>query len=137
MNKPFLIGAALLAGTAAPAFAQGQDPNAPLQRAEVQQRLTERFGRADLNHDGIISQDEVTTIVQMMQSGGAPAEAVGRLQAMFAAQATNGRLNVADAVTHQLAAFDAADANHDGTLTPQERQAAMAARAAAPAAAQH
>jgi EF hand len=130
MNKAFLIGLGLASSLAAPAFAQPGQPPADIHRADVDTRVRERFGRADLNHDGAITQDEITTIVGMMQANGAPPQAAERIQAMFARDAQNGRITIADIVQRQLATFDAADANHDGTLTVAEQQAARAAAGA-------
>ena len=126
MNKAFLLAATL----ATPALAQPRGPDGDLRRADVQTRLEERLGRIDVNHDGTITQDEISTVVQMMQSNGAPAEAGQRVQAMFARSAQNGRISIADTVQRQLAAFDQADANHDGIRSVAERDAAVAAAGA-------
>ena len=132
MNKAFLIGASLAATLAGPAFAQPRGgPEGDLRRADVQTRLQERMARIDVNRDGTITQEEIATVVRMMQANGAPAQAAERVQAMFARSAQNGRISIADTVQRQMAAFDQGDANHDGTMSVAERQAAVAAAGAA------
>ena len=130
MNKAFLIALGVTATLGSPAFAQRGGPEGDLRRADVQTRLQERLGRIDVNHDGTITQAEISQVVQMMQANGAPAEAGQRVQAMFARSAQNGQISIADTVQRQLAAFDQADANHDGVMSVAERQAAVAAAGA-------
>ena len=127
MNKAFLIALGLTASLASPALAQSRAPEGDLRRADVEARLRDRLGRIDVNHDGTITQDEINTVVQMMQTNGAPAQTAERVQTMFARSAQNGQISIADTVQRQLAAFDQADTNHDGTMSVAERQAAVAA----------
>jgi hypothetical protein len=133
------LGASL---TAAPALAQPQasppaaqaQPGArggwmqgPQTREQAKQRADMMFQRFDLNHDGTVTRQEVDQVLAQLNAGGDSsrgdrmARMVDRLfagaqsvtQAQFEAQA--------------LARFDAMDLNHDGTVTPEERQQAMAA----------
>jgi len=99
----------------------------PQTRDQAKQRADMMFQRFDVNHDGVVTRQEVDQMLAQMSSGDDSgrgdrmARMVDRLfggaqsitQAQFEAQA--------------LARFDAMDANHDGTVTPEERQQAMAA----------
>ncbi|MBV9882625.1 MAG: EF-hand domain-containing protein [Sphingomonadaceae bacterium] len=113
-------------------------------RAEMQQRRAEMqqhmFDRLDANHDGAISREEFAAAHAMrgpggpegpggpdgpdgphrMRMGGGPGGMHGRMM-MFAG---DGDITLEQARAQALAHFDRADANHDGTLTPDERRAA-------------
>ncbi|CAM3107946.1 hypothetical protein SPAN111604_04000 [Sphingomonas antarctica] len=108
------------------------------------------FDRLDTNHDGAVSREEFTARpagpdgmmaghptapggpdrmmghhVMMMHHGGP-----GAGHMMMADGDKDGRISQAEAVSGALKRFDLLDANHDGTVTPEERRAAMQAWAA-------
>ena len=132
MTRIVLFGAAVAALTASVAFAQAPAAPGPITRAEMQQRVQQRFAQMDTNHDGALTQEEL--VAAGVDANGAAA--------MVQRMDTNhdGKLTLDELMARQLAAFDAADTNHDGTLTPEERAAAMAKmqqQAAGPAPAPH
>lgn len=84
------------------------------------------FARADANKDGVVTRAEFDTIGQqmkarMMQAG---MKRGGMADRLFAASDINkdSRVTLAEMQQAALARFDRADLNHDGTITPQERQ---------------
>jgi Ca2+-binding EF-hand superfamily protein len=109
-----LLAAAAFAGLAAgPLFAQpAAAPTPPSTRAEMAQRIQERFALRDANHDGFLTTDEL---------GESAAMAIGQLDADH-----DGKISLAEASTAMLAMFDRVDTNHDGTVSPDERAAAEA-----------
>ncbi|HEU5068136.1 MAG TPA: hypothetical protein VFT61_08130 [Sphingomicrobium sp.] len=121
-------------GTTPSAPAQGQAPAGrggwipgPETRDQAKQRADMMFQRVDLNHDGTFTREEADQILDQMSSGDNSSRA-DRMEQMF-----NRLLGSAKSITQaqfeaqMLARFDAADLNHDGTVTPEERQQAMAA----------
>lgn len=108
--KPHLLAAAAIAGfAAAPLAAQ---PAQPSTRAEVQQRIAERFAARDSNHDGFLAAAEL-----------------GESAAMTLAQMDSdhdGRISQAEAIAATMAMFDRLDADHDGALSAAEQAAAEA-----------
>ena len=131
MTRTILFGAAVAALTATAAFAQPPAPPqaapGPMTRAQMQQMTQQRFTEADANHDGSISQEE------MVAAGADAARAAATMQRMDANH--DGKISLDELTARQMAAFDAADTNHDGIVTPEERAAAMARmQAPAPAA---
>jgi hypothetical protein len=114
--------------------AQGQTPGGrggwnqgPQTRDQAKQRADMMFQRLDLNHDGTITRDEADKILEMMSSGDDSSRA-DRMERMID-RIFNGAKSITQAQfeAQMLARFDAADLNHDGTVTPEERQQAMAA----------
>jgi len=117
-------------------------------RAARQTRMAERRGKAfdrlDADDNGAVSRDEFTA----MQAGDGQRDGqragrmkrmkamrgIGRAQmgGMRALADKDGSIAIDAAVKAAMARFDAADANRDGTLTPEERQAAREARRASP-----
>jgi len=99
----------------------------PQTRDQAKQRADMMFQRVDLNHDGTFTREEADQILDQMSSGDDSSRA-DRMEQMF-----NRLLGGAKSITQaqfeaqMLARFDAADLNHDGTVTPEERQQAMAA----------
>jgi hypothetical protein len=98
----------------------------PQTREQAKQRADMMFQRVDLNHDGTFTREEADQILDQMSSGDNASRA-DRMEQMF-----NRLLGSAKSITQaqfeaqMLARFDAADLNHDGTVTPEERQQAMA-----------
>jgi Ca2+-binding EF-hand superfamily protein len=119
--KTFALAAAAaaVAALSAPAIAQPANPPAgasaqsmfPLTRASAQQRMTERFGTRDANHDGFLMGEEL---------GPNAAMALERLDADH-----DGKISLAEANQRTLADFDRADADHDGTVTEAEASTMM------------
>jgi Ca2+-binding EF-hand superfamily protein len=114
--KSLLLSAVALAAAAgiAPALAQtapagGQQPMQmkTITRAEVTQRVQERFAKLDANHDGFITRDEAQAAAQIMHA---------RMEQRMEKRGDS--------------FFDRLDANHDGVVTKAEVDAAFAARAA-------
>lgn len=132
--KKVLMGCfAAAAFLATPAAAQMGGPDNDMTRAQMEQFARMGAGRLDSNGDGTIVQAEVDAAIKMIAEMGAPAAAGDRLKAMFARFAVDGKINVDDMVKTQLAAFDQADADRNGVLTPAERKAAAAQAKAEPA----
>jgi len=117
-----------------------------LDKADRAARMAQRFDRMDTNHDGVLSRDEFIAghAGPMAHEDRMDGDKMDRASAhgghgrgMMAMMAMH-RLGKMDAngdrvitrdefVAGALARFDAADANHDGKLTPEERRAAMLA----------
>ena len=158
MNKkiPLLtLGAALIA---VPVLAApGGDRNATQTRAEVQTRAAEMFARMDVNQDGKLdTADRAAKRAERGEKRAAADEASqGKRHAMRGHHGKRGghhamrmmgkadtdgdkAISQAEFQTAALARFDAADANKDGQVTAEERQAQRGAwrakRGAAPAA---
>ena len=119
--------AAPSAQTQTPQAGRGGWNQGPQTREQAKQRADTMFQRVDLNHDGIFTREEGDQILDQMSSGDDSSRA-DRMEQMF-----NRMFGTAKSITQaqfeaqMLARFDAADLNHDGTVTPEERQQAMAA----------
>lgn len=126
--------AALLLATASSAFAQAPAapavpaPGTPISRAQGEEMVKGMFGQVDLNHDGVVDATEQTTILDAVKAQGAPEQALASIRRMFSEGAgADGKVTLASFVKARMAAFDKADANHDGTLDGAEQAAARAA----------
>ena len=99
----------------------------PQTRDQAKQRADTMFQRLDLNHDGTFTREESDQVLDQMSSGDDSSRA-DRMEKMFD-RLFGGAKSITQAQfeAQMLARFDAADLNHDGTLTPEERQQAMAA----------
>jgi Ca2+-binding EF-hand superfamily protein len=86
------------------------------------------FARADANKDGTITRAEFDTIAPQIKAriehAGISRDSM--MNRMFGMEDTNkdGRVSLAEMKQAALARFDRVDLNHDGTITPQERQKA-------------
>lgn len=134
----FLLGAAGAALFVAASPAAAQPPQGgrggmqgDMTRAQAEEMIKNQLGRLDANHDGIITNAEIEKAIDMISTAGGPPQIGERLKALMTEFGKNGQIVVADLVKSRLAQFDAADANHDGKLSADERQAAMAAARAA------
>jgi Ca2+-binding EF-hand superfamily protein len=141
--KTFIIAAAAALLAAAPAAAQppqppqggagGPGPQGDITRAQAEQMVRSQLGRLDADHDGVVTDKEIEKILDMIATAGGPDRMGDRLHELMKQFGHGGRMAIDDVVKARMAQFDAADANHDGKLSPEERQAAMAAaRANAP-----
>ena len=104
-------------------------------RAEAQQRADMLFQMLDANKDGTVTKAEADESVAQFEAargdddGGRGA---GRMQRMIGqAFGTAQSLTLQQFEAQALARFDAADINHDGTVTAAERQQLRAQRQAA------
>jgi hypothetical protein len=99
---------------AAPAAPAAQGDTGPTTRAQIQQTLTDQFATIDADKDGFVTEKELTAA-----DAASPAVMIQRLDTD-----KDGKVSVAEMSSRILAMFDFADADHDGTVTPAERQAA-------------
>ncbi len=98
--------------------------------AKREERQDRHFAQMDANKDGAITRAEFdaghVTLREGLWSGKRLAMTVMRAGGVFAPRDadSDGRVSLAEALARPLARFDRADANKDGTLTPEERKAA-------------
>ena len=110
------------AAQAAMAKARGKTPAQAKATA-----FTGLFARADANKDGTVTRAEFDVVGNQLHARMEKAsEHKGFAGNMFVAADANkdGKVSVAEAQALALQHFDRADLNHDGKLTPQERQQA-------------
>ena len=125
-GRPARMGAD---GKGADRFAEiDTDHNGSISRAEFDAHHAMHHAMADMDHDG-------PPMAGRADGGPPPGDAMtgdrmrgerGGRRMMMGARGDR-TIVIADAVKRALARFDAADGNHDGTLTPEERQAARGA----------
>lgn len=114
--------------------------DARIDAADRSAAMAKRFDAMDANHDGMLSKQEFLDAHQKMMGapGGPNDHGMGEHRMGGGMRAMHGMkmlrqmdVNGDKAVTRDeftagaLNRFDAADANHDGKLTPEERRAAM------------
>ena len=123
MKTPILIAAFATLMASAPVFAQeqpggdgpppmmrgggGPGMDQPMKRADVEARTKQRFQFMDKNGDGVLSGDEIP-----------------QRMAQFMDPTGSGKVTLDQMLATAMKRFDAADANHDGIVTPEERMAA-------------
>lgn len=109
-----------------------------LDQADRAARMTAMFDQFDTNHDGAISRDEFTAAHERMGPGGRGMRRGGADHAGMDHGAMPPPPRGAEAraplsrdafVAEAMKRFDAADTNHDGKLTRDERRAAFRAHA--------
>lgn len=122
MKKSKIAAAALIAGLAGTAHAQGmmEDPfgDATVTRADAQKAADERFDKIDADHDGAITAEEMAATPEgqrRRRPGLGRADADG-----------DGKITKAEYEAGAIRRFEMADANKDGQLTKVERDEAMA-----------
>ena len=102
-------------------------------RQEAQQRADMMFQMLDANKDGTVTRAEAEQALAQFQAargGDNQARGGGRMQRMMdQAFATSQALTLQQFEAQALARFDAADINHDGTVTAAERQQARSQQA--------
>ena len=134
--RKYLIGvtAAAAGALAVPLLAQAtmHQPRPPLTRAAAEQLVRDKFVKADVNRDGAVTLAEVDAAMAAHRAerfNALDANHDGQLsrggfgQKWFARVDADkdGRVTLAEANTAALARFDKTDANHDGTISPEER----------------
>jgi Ca2+-binding EF-hand superfamily protein len=109
MSKFLFAGAALAALAAIPAAAQPGEgrmrPAGPLTRAAAEARVEARFERADANHDGFVTEEEVRLRGEMRRANRQHRRGERRAQL-----------------------FERLDADHDGSISREEFEARPALR---------
>lgn len=89
------------------------------------------FARADTNKDNVITRDEFTAMGEQIKARMEQnATAVGGMASRFFAKTDankDKRVSLAEMQQIALAQFDRLDLNHDGTISPKERQQARQA----------
>ena len=118
--KSLTIPAAVLVAIASAAVAQNAPK--PVSRADYVKNLDSNFARIDSNHDGSLSAAELGTEQQRELGLAKNALQQQALQALDSNH--DGKLSADEFRAPQVAKFNKADANHDGTVTPAEAQAA-------------
>lgn len=148
--KAFLTGAGLAALLVAlPATAQPPGgPPGPMDKAMMQGMMDRQFQRLDTDHDGVISKAEFDARVGMMGGPGGPPPGgpggpppggpggpgrggpggmrggmMGPRWFDMADSNRDGKVSAAESAAASAMMFDRMDANHDGTITPDERGA--------------
>jgi Ca2+-binding EF-hand superfamily protein len=85
----------------------------------LQQQAQARFKQLDTNKDGQLSPAEFAAIAPAIRTSETPQQALQALDSNH-----DGKLSAEEFRAPQVAKFNKADANHDGTVTPAEAQAA-------------
>src|SRR5438309_7846195 len=140
MMKTVIIALAVAAAaTSMPAIAQGAGGNGggfmqrDQTRAEAQQRADTMFQMLDANKDGTVTKAEADEALAQFQAAqdGEGGRGAGRMQRVIdAAFATAQSLTLKQFEGQMLTRFDAADLDHNGTVTAAERQQLRAQRQA-------
>lgn len=96
----------------------------PQTREQAKQRADMLFNRFDLNHDGVVTRQEVDQVLAQMNMGddSGRGDRMGRMVERLFGNAQS--ITLAQFEAQALARFDAMDLNHDGVVTPEERQQA-------------
>jgi Ca2+-binding EF-hand superfamily protein len=92
-------------------------------RAAELQRFEAEFNRIDANRDGQVSKAEFMAVAPPAHPTETPQQMIGALDSN-----KDGKISLQEYGAKPLANFDKLDANHDGIVTPQEIEAARAAR---------
>ena len=90
-----------------------------LAKNALQQQAQARFKQLDTNKDGQLSPAEFAALAPTIRTSQTPQQALQALDSNH-----DGKLSADEFRAPQLAKFNKADANHDGTVTPAEAQAA-------------
>jgi Ca2+-binding EF-hand superfamily protein len=88
-------------------------------RAVEQQRMEASFKKLDTNKDGSLSLAEFKAAAPPVRASETPDQMLGQLD-----KNKDGKVSLLEYRAGPVAAFDKMDANHDGTVTPQEVAAA-------------
>jgi len=126
--KHVMIAGVLAFGLGLPAAAQM--PQQPISKADFLTRSRAQFAALDADHDGIVTKDELTAGMAKDFGGAPPPQLIDRIFASIDKNG-DGKATAAEAEETAAARFDQWDANHDGTLTPEEMMAGREAMRAA------
>ena len=88
-------------------------------KANVNQQLTVKFKQLDTNKDGSLSLQEFLAASPSIRSAESPEQILQKLDTN-----KDGKVSAEEFRAPQVAAFNRADTNHDGVVTPAEAQAA-------------
>jgi Ca2+-binding EF-hand superfamily protein len=88
-------------------------------RGAIQARARNAFNQLDTNKDGQLSFAEYAAQLTGIKAKETPQQMIQSLDTN-----RDGKLSAAEFRASKLAAFDRADLNHDGTVTPDEERAA-------------
>ena len=100
-------------------LATEQQRELALAKNALQQQAQARFKQLDTNKDGQLSPAEFAALAPTIRTSQTPQQALQALDSNH-----DGKLSADEFRAPQLAKFNKADANHDGTVTPAEAQAA-------------
>ena len=133
MKKRITIFGLAAIGLNFPALAQGGPPadpygDATVTRADELAAIGARFDALDTNKDGSLSADELAAGAP----AGGPGGRGGRGPGGRADADGDGKVSKDEYTSAQLRRFDMQDANKDGSLTKEERDAARAQRQRGP-----
>jgi len=120
----FLLLPALL--LAAPIAAQEAPGDGPITRAQVTAAVRRQFRAMDANNNGVVTRAEFEAY-RARTGEGTPGDPFGHVgHKWFEKADTNGdgRVTFAEAEARPDQLFDMADLNHDGVVSPSERQMA-------------
>lgn len=120
-KRIFAIAAAATMLASAPAMAQ-RGPQGPVTREAYLAAQKQRFDGMDANHDGVVTKEELAAQIAARMDEPPPQD---RIDAMFGRLDTDGdgKATAAESEALATARFTELDADHDGTLTPEERRA--------------
>jgi hypothetical protein len=133
--KKLLVTAVLGAAMAAtPALAQdnggGHRMHRDQTRQEAQQRADMLFQMLDANRDGMVTKAEADAALAQFEAARGGDKRSGRMQQMIDdAFSSTQSISLQQFEAQALAKFDAADLNHDGTLSSAERDQRRAQKA--------
>jgi Ca2+-binding EF-hand superfamily protein len=111
---------------AAPAFAQEAIGDGPITRAQVDGAVRRQFRAMDADRNGTISRAEFEAY-RARTGEGTPGDPFGHVgHHWFERADTNGdgKVTLAEAAARPNQLFNMADLNHDGVVSPSERQMA-------------
>ena len=91
--------------------------------AAEQQRAAAEFAALDTNHDGQLSKAEFMGAIPAVKANQTPQQIVGAFDGN-----KDGKISLEEYQARPLASFNRVDTNHDGTISPQELEAARAAQ---------
>jgi hypothetical protein len=120
----FLLLASAASAQTAPAAPAPQT----IDRAQGEEMIKGMFAQIDANHDGVADAAEQAAILEALKGAGAPESALTSVRRMFSeGGGSEGKVTLATFLRARMTAFDKADTNHDGKLSPAEQEASRAA----------
>jgi Ca2+-binding EF-hand superfamily protein len=126
MTRLFLSAAFAAAALTTSAGAQSRGwMQGELTRQQATQMADMMFQRFDLNHDGVVTRQEIEQ-TRAQRAGKHEGRMDRKVDRLFG---NADSITLAQAQAAALARFDAQDLNHDGVVTAAEREQARASRA--------